>query len=159
MKHKNKGWNQTDSELKMKTRVMFKNFTATLINLNHLAQFTQFLWVNIPQLKLEKFIMQDKVRSLQMYIRYVKLYSAWSSFSQNWDRHIINKIYYYVHASIFYCSAICMLPFIWLHSVFKLPISNEVNWDNESHGGVFLLFACFCPVTLHGLCYTSALTS
>ena len=26
---------------------------------------------------------------------YVKLYCAWSSFLQNWDRRIINKMYYY----------------------------------------------------------------
>ena len=39
----------------------------------------------------------------------MKLYCAWSSVLQNWDRRIINKIYYYSRTRQF--------PFVWLSNV------------------------------------------
>ena len=43
----------------------------------------------------------------------VKLYCAWSSFLQNWDRRIINKIYYCYIMFIYIISEVLCVNFCW----------------------------------------------
>ena len=59
---------------------------------------------------------------------YVKLYCAWSSFSQNWGRRIINKIYYY-----YYCLlGISALWWQFLCSIVDYLLGISALWQSLS---------------------------
>ena len=62
---------------------------------------------------------------------YVKLYCAWSSFLQNWDRRIINKIYYYYCWYTWPCTPI----FFWVY----LTTNTCSSWYTWSHTHVLTI--------------------
>ena len=54
----------------------------------------------------------------------MKLYCAWSSFLQNWDRRIINKSYYYV--SVYMCVCVLLNYFLLFQLAMLIQLKRTV---------------------------------